>query len=217
MLHFIETDNSKTYFTSDTHFNHNPKWEIPLWKQRGYNSPEEHTQGIIDKINERVRENDNLIHMGDFCLNTNEDQFEVLISKLNCQNIYMIWGNHPNSHFKRIYKPMVSSILKENYTNNSEIYPLRYKNIIYIGHYAEITVNGQLMVLCHYPISVFNKMRNGVWHLCGHSHYNFDPSTAENLDSKTLDVGWDGFARPLSFPEIYEIMSKKGITTVDHH
>src|ERR1035437_7546634 len=150
MINIKETDDQKLYLSADFHLNHNPKWENPIWKMRGFNSAVEMTDGIIKSVNDIVRPNDILVFLGDLCLNTTLPQFEELIARLSCQNIYMLHGNHPNPHYKNIYLPMVKNILGENYTPDSEIYPLRYKNIIYIGHYAEAVLNGQMCILCHY-------------------------------------------------------------------
>jgi len=212
LLKFKQTDDQKVYFVSDTHYNHNPKWPVPLWAQRGYNSVEEMNEDEITQINAIVRPNDILFHLGDITLNCNEEQFETFIARLNCQNIYLFWGNH-NAPVWTIYKREIAS----KYMDDIEVYPLRYKNVIFLGNYQEITVDGQYMILGHYPISVFNYMKDGAWHLCGHSHYNFDPSTAENKTSKILDVGWEGLKRPYNMDEIRGIMNSKGIVAVDHH
>jgi calcineurin-like phosphoesterase family protein len=131
--------------------------------------------------------------------------------------MYLLWGNHPNKHLKQIYKPLVQSILGKLYSEEHQIYPLRYKNIIYIGDYAEIVVNGQFITLSHFPFSVWHKMEKSSWHLCGHSHYNFQPSMAEDSTSKILDVGWDGHKKPWSFEEVAEVMATKSVPVVDHH
>jgi len=45
-----------------------------------------------------------------------------------------------------------------------------------------------------------------------------DLSDEHNLNTKTLDVGWDDFGKPLSFDEVLTIMNKKSIfVPSDHH
>ena len=213
-LKFKQTEEQKVYFTSDTHFNHNPKWKVPLWEQRGYKSSEEHTNSVINKINETVRPNDILWHLGDFCLNTSESQFEELLARINCQSIHFLWGNH-NS---RIWEAYRKEVLKQYASEDIEVYPIRYKNLVFCGNYAEITVDGKYFILSHYPIHVFNYMKDGASHLCGHSHYNLPLSQADNLNSKILDVGIDGFGKPLSVDEVMTIMNKKQVfQSGDHH
>lgn len=212
MLNFKEKN--KIFVTSDTHFHHNKDF---IWKNRGYSSIKNHDDDIIDIINKKVKPDDILIHLGDFCLNASLSQFEELISRIYCQNIYMLFGNHPNPHYKNIYKPLVKTVLGETYFDNNEVYPLRYRNVVYIGNYTSAILDGQFCILCHYPISVWDEMQNGAWMLCGHSHYGFEPSRAESLAGKILDVGWDGHKAPWSLQEIAAVMAKKGFNKVDHH
>ena len=217
LLNFRQTDTQKVYFISDPHFNHNPKWNVPLWKNRGFNSAIEMTDGIIDSINATVDTNDILWMLGDFCLNTNESQFEELLSRINCQNIYSLFGNH-NSQVERVYKNAVKEYAdKLGIQETIEIYPIKYRNLTFYGNYQEITVDGQYMVLCHYPLYVFNYMKDGSIHLTGHSHGNCPLSQPPNTTSKVLDVGWDLFKKPLSFSEVMDIMKTKNTLKVDHH
>jgi len=224
-IKFRQTEEQKVYWTSDSHLNHNPKWKVPLWETRGFKSSEEHTNTIIDKINERVRPNDILIHAGDFCLNTSESQFEELLSRINCQNIHYIWGNH-NSRIKDAYERTVKEFFQkmdDDFTATQpkpdvEVYPIRYRNIVFIGNYAEIVVDGQYFIVAHYPIHVFNYMKYGAKMICGHSHYGLPFSQATNLNSKILDIGWDGYGKVLSTQEILDIMdTKKIFESGDHH
>jgi len=213
-LSLKETNDQKIYFVSDLHLGHDKEF---IWKARGYNSSLEHTNGVIDKINQVVNHNDILFCLGDFCLKTPVPKFEEYISRIQCQNIYMLWGNHYNPHYKQIYKPLVKSILGDNYQYDSEIYPLKYRNITYIGDYAEIVINGTFIILCHYPISVWNDMHHSAWMLCGHSHYSFEGSKASNTLQKILDVGWDGHYAPWSYSELASVMATKNVQAYDHH
>lgn len=227
ILKIKQTNDQKVYWVSDTHFNHNKDF---VYGARGFKSSQEHTDAIIDKINELVRPNDILFHAGDFCLNTEENGFNSLLARILCQNIYMTWGNHNNPLWK-IYKREVKKYLEvfgdetihcgggiPPEIEDVEIYPFRYKNLVFIGNYAEISVDGQYFVLCHYPIHVWNYVKDGAKMICGHSHYGLPFSQMDNLDAKILDVGWDGFSRPLSTKEVLDIMDKKSIfETGDHH
>ena len=217
MINIRETPEQKIYVSSDFHLNHNPKWETPIWKMRGFSSATDMTDGIIRSVNDTVRWNDILFFLGDFCLNTTLSQFEELLSRFACQNIYMLLGNHPNPHYKNVYLPMVRKILGESYMPESEIFPLRYKNVIYIGHYAEVILNGQFVVLSHYALRSWNQMKHGSWCLHGHEHGAVMESSPNDITTKILDVAWDTFKWPLSFSEISIIMSKKQVKSVGHH
>ena len=220
-----QTDDQKVYFISDLHHFHNPvRWAVPLWKQRGYDNVTEMNEDQIATINKIIRPNDILWHLGDITLNCSESQFEEFITRLQCQNIYCLWGNH-NSPTWAIYQREIQKIKEatkvHNLTGSSEdieIYPLRYRNLVFFGNYQELVVDGQCMVLGHYPTYVWNSIKDGVWHLCGHSHYNLPFSKADNLEAKILDVGWDGQLKPYSMDDLRTIMNKKKVFNAgDHH
>ena len=54
-------------------------------------------------------------------------------------------------------------------------------------HYAELTVEGTALVLCHYPFRTWNKMGRGVVNLHGHSHGRLKPMPRQH------DVGVDAW------------------------
>jgi calcineurin-like phosphoesterase family protein len=205
MLHLKDKEDQKVYVTSDLHLGHQRDF---VWAARKYSSAQEHDEGVIQTLNEVVRPNDILIMLGDLCLNLTMDKVDGYLDRIKCQNLYCLWGNHNNPHEKAVYKKLVPS---------GEQYPVRYKNMVYYGHYVEAVLNGQFVVLFHYPIMVWNEMKNGAWHLCGHSHYSLPASQAECSDGKILDVGWDGHGKPWSLPEIAEVMATKNIVALDHH
>lgn len=206
LLNLRETDQNKIYVTSDFHFGHKREF---VWKDRGYANVQEHDDAIINILNAMVRPTDTLLFLGDFCLNTTIDQFNDYLSRIKCQNILSLFGNHNNPHQKNVYEKMVPP--------GAETYPVKYKNLTYYGHYLEAILNGQYAVLCHYPIFVWNEMKHGAWMLCGHSHYSFPQTQQDNSYGKILDVGWDGHAKPYTLEEIKTIMDTKQFVPVDHH
>lgn len=206
---FTTSPEHNVFFFSDPHLFHARDF---VWKARGYNSVEEHYEAVINKLNEVVRPQDSLVCLGDWALNCDEAQFEESIARVNCKTIYMLWGNH-NNPIERIYRRAVRNAFNEDI----EVYPFRYKNIVFVGNYWEISVDRKTMVLCHYPIAVFNHMKHGAYHLCGHSHYNYEKTRAQYADGLYLDVGWDGHGKPLSFAEVQAIMATKNIANLDHH
>jgi len=62
---------------------------------------------------------------------------------------------------------------------------------------SEVTVDGQHIVLCHYPLRTWHHSYRGVWHLFGHVHGTLDTW------GKSLDIGVDcwNFA-PVSFENL---------------
>lgn len=239
MLHLNTNANFNIWFSSDFHLRHlGPKGGIPLWQSRGYQSPQHMTQEIIKKVNELVMPDDYLFYLGDWCLNTKEVEFESDLAQINCRNILMLWGNH-NNPVKRVYEREVAKVAQAingdikwydpkgpeknqffvdtRWMGKVEIYPLRYKNIVFCGDYMEAIIDGQYICMFHYPVDVCNEQRGGAFMLCGHSHYSYPKTRADCQENKRLDLSWDGHLRPLSIKEVKAIMANKGIVGVDHH
>jgi len=209
-LKLIHNDDHRVYFTSDTHFNHD---KVFIYESRGYKNRYEHNDALVEKINEVVRPEDTLIHLGDFCLNITMPEYEQLLDRLNCQHIGYIWGNH-NSCIRRKYEETLSDEYRHK---DIEVYPHTIGKITYLGYYKEIVVNGHQIILHHYPHQIWNQMQKGAWQLSGHSHYTNPTTQLDNPDNKILDVGWDGHGKPLSFNEIQKIMMNKVHVKQDKH
>jgi calcineurin-like phosphoesterase family protein len=71
----------------------------------------------------------------------------------------------------------------------------------------EVSINGQDVVMCHYPMRAWNKSHYGSWHLYGHTHEKFrdrDP------DSLSLNVGCDYWEfRPITFQQVQNMINFK--------
>lgn len=209
-LKLSHTDASRVYFTSDLHIGHNKPF---IYESRGFVNIREYNEAVIKSINDNVREQDILLFLGDWCLNSTYEQFNTSIDSLKCQTIYSLFGNH-NSGMRRAYEDSV----KEQYGfDDVEVYPVRYKNIVFLGYYKEITVNGICMVLSHYPLYSWNAMKKNTIMLHGHEHCAIKNHTPEGTDGKILDVGFDYFKRPISFDEVIKIMEKKITKSIGHH
>jgi calcineurin-like phosphoesterase family protein len=210
LLKFRQADGSKVWFGSDFHLNHNPKWPVPIWQDRGFSSVEDMNRGILKSINNNIRQTDTLIYLGDFCLNTLEHQFENLLSQIVCGNIIMLWGNHNSCVWDR-YK----TELKTQFGRNDlEVYPLQYKNITFVGNYLELYVDSQFFVVTHYPQFSWNKMSKGAIHCHGHIHSKRD---IYNLPGKCRDVGFDFWRRPVAADELMRELSSVSIQHEGHH
>ena len=210
----FNTKDQNVWFTADLHRGHNKEF---IYKKRGFNSLQDHDNHIITTINQLVKLDDILFSVGDLTLNTTEEQFQEFIGQINCKNIYVHFGNHANPMAK-IYKREMEKVWNQlGGLHGAEIYPFRYKNLVFVGDYLEMWVDKQFIVTFHYPLSVFNYMKHNAWALVGHAHHSFQGSLPSNPNQKILDVGWDGYLRPLSFDEIKQIMDKKQYIAVDDH
>lgn len=215
----FNTTKQNVWFTSDWHWNHNPSWDKPIWAMRGFKNVKDSNEYLIREINKLVKDNDILFNLGDLALNCNETDFLFLLNSIRCQNIFALWGNHPNP-MRKIYKREIKDFITSNRLNlsyDTEIYPWRYKNLVYLGDTAQITVDNQFINLSHFPYRIYDLMHKQGWALAGHSHLSDKERHPAFPYHKALDVGWDFKLAPWSFSEIKLIMDKKEIVKLDHH
>jgi calcineurin-like phosphoesterase family protein len=206
-------DRHKLFWMSDPHIFHNPTWPIPLWKSRGYASPDAAADDVRDKINARVGKDDTLFMLGDFFLNAKDEDCLAWLSQINCQNILTLFGNH-ESNMYRLYKQEVS---KQYNIPDVEIYPLRMGNVVFMGNHLEILVGKKLIVMNHFPIHSWNSMNRNSWHLSAHQHLTDPTRRPDHPFGKCFDAGWEWKNDVWSFEEIQEVMETKIFVAVDHH
>lgn len=179
------------YFTSDTHLGHN---NIVKYCHRPFSTIEEMDSTLIANWNSVVKPNDTIYHLGDFSFKGGSA--EHYLDKLNGK-INFIWGNHDQALKK--YK-------------NQKWDP--YQEVNFLGNMANIEINGQMIVLNHYAMKVWEKSHYGSWHLYGHSH----STLPDDPHSLSIDVGVDCFNYiPVSFEQIKDIMAKKYFKPIDRH
>jgi calcineurin-like phosphoesterase family protein len=191
------------WFTSDTHFNHTniagPK--VSSWKSgyRDFGSVQEMNVALIKNINDCVKEDDILYHLGDWSFG---GAHNILYFRraLICKNIHLILGNH-DQH-----------IVDEEIEYNGESF-----NPFDLFSSVQNTFTGYIgktyFHLSHYSHRVWPSSHKGAIHLYGHSH----GSIADY--GKSMDVGVDAHKefRPYHINEILQIMSKRDISKIDHH
>jgi calcineurin-like phosphoesterase family protein len=218
----------KIWFTSDTHFSHkkiplyarrnfclnkeeqkivdsiwmnggatSTKWSrwVPSWE-----SIAKMNDYIITKINEVVKRDDVLWHLGDFCFspkNSIEEYAEKHTKRINCKNIYLTWGNHDDKKISKFFKEC------------HERYEFNYKQ--------------KHIVLSHYAQAVWNKSHHGSWMLYGHSHATAEDWLEKAMPGRlSMDVGIDniyrilGEYRPISFEEIEKIFENRKGLSIDN-
>lgn len=169
-----------TFFTSDTHFGHD---SIIKLAKRPFVSVEEMNETIIQRWNARVKPGDLVYHLGDFALKQTREQTLQTKARLH-GNIYLIEGNHEDNAQK----------IKHQFA--------------FMGSYKTVVVEGQKIVLFHYPIRSWDGIFKGVWHLYGHVH-GLLPDFG-----RSMDVGVDVHNfYPLSFDEVKEKMDAKPLVT----
>ena len=193
------------FFTADTHFGHARIVELC---HRPFATVQEMDAALIANWNAVVGPADLVYHVGDFSF----AKPGPYLDRLNGR-IYLVTGNHDRRRLNQAAKARFACVTP----------------------YAEVSVEGQDITLCHYALRVWNKSHHGAWHLYGHSH----GTLPDDPRALSLDVGVDcwwwrcgvskptirephRFAgqvryRPLSFAEVKALMAKKDYRPVDHH
>jgi calcineurin-like phosphoesterase family protein len=158
-----------TFFTADTHFGH--AGALALYR-RPFASVAEMNAAIIARWNETVGPDDEVWHLGDFALRTETADAAALLRGLNGRK-HLVRGNNDTAEIATLAE--WSSTLS----------------------YAEMSIDGYNIVVCHYAFRTWNGMRKGALNLHGHSHGRLKPLTGQ------ADVGVDvrNF-RPVRLTEI---------------
>lgn len=178
-----------------------------VWEVRGYKSVADHKEGVIRKWNEHVTQNDIVFSIGDFQFGKDgEKNMLETLARLNVSEIFISGGNHV-SGFKQIKN------------NKGRHFDIGGKKVNLISEYSEIIVDGQPIVLCHFPIVSWSGQGKGSWMLHAHSHQNLIKTEIGKLlyKAKILDVGIDLTGRPVSFSEVKEILDAREAVSFDHH
>lgn len=177
------------WFTSDTHFTHRNIMKHYPARSRFGEDEEAMCEWMIDQWNDMIKPKDTVYHIGDFG-GYDTDRDVKVAAKLNGRLHYL-----PGNHDRKIVK-------NEKFQ--------RRCSVMYPYSYAEISVEGQKIVICHFPIWEWNQMNRGVWHLHGHVH-----GKPTGIPGKIKDVSADGHGLlPYHFDEIREFMD---LHPVRHH
>lgn len=202
----------KLFFTSDTHFNHSnicratTRWSEADNLTRDYKSLDHMNDALVNNINEKVGENDILIHLGDWSFGGFESISEFR-NRIICKNIYLTYGNH--DHHIRRNKEDIQKIFKGCFD---------YLHLdIRIPNGKE--VEKLSMVCMHYPIASWDGMNDGNFHLHGHVHL---PPHLKISEGRAMDVGVDGNnLYPYELREIRTLLKDREVKKLslpkDHH
>lgn len=186
------------YFTSDTHYGHKnivrgtTSWDDAS-KCRNFKSVEEHDNFIVNSINSIVGQDDTLYHLGDWSFG-GIDNIEKFRRRINCFNVHLILGNH-DQHIEKTPEAFIHLFSS-------------------ISHYKEIDIEGNKIVLSHWPMKIWHKSHRGSWQLHGHCHNNLKTDdwwtkSKPNERRRTMDVGVDtNDYKPWSFDELRKKMEK---------
>jgi calcineurin-like phosphoesterase family protein len=207
----LKSIDQKIWFVSDLHLAHNKPF---ILGPRGYSNIEEALKHQWQMLNEHIGPNDIVFNLGDVVIGAGPNSLDYAkrIVYLPCKHQYFIWGNH-NAGMHQMYDDCRKDI--GLLADDIEIYPLNYPNspFTFLGHYAEISIDGRVVVLTHYPIASWNHISKGAYHIHGHCHRNLK----EDTTLRRLDVGWEWMKRPVEWNEIVRELSPRITIAPDHH
>ena len=199
-------------FWGCTHFNHDPRWSDPIYNQRGYNSAEECTDGLINKWNSKASYKTVGFLLGDIMFGKGgAETFFHLLDRLQFRELYICAGNH----FAGFHQALELTDESGDYYLNSE------KKIIFCPNYFEAFVNGIPACLAHYPILSFNGQAKNAIHLFSHVHGNLEKSDIGkaymNSGVRSYEVSVEKNPYPINLKELKAVMKNKSGATFDHH
>jgi calcineurin-like phosphoesterase family protein len=152
-----------TFLISDSHFGHGGILKL-CRETRPFSDVREMDQFMREIWNRTVRPDDTVIHLGDFAHRYPVDKLPALFASLNGHK-HLIRGNHDDKHTQAL--------------------PWASQHDIW-----HVSVDSQNLVLCHYAMRTWPKIRKGALQLYGHSHGRL-PGNVQSCD---IGVDVFGFA-----------------------
>lgn len=178
----------RTWFTADLHLGHA---NVIKYAERPFADVEEMNTELVRRWKAIVQPKDHVYLLGDFYFGPRGGAGPIIRDLPGVK--YLVPGNH------------------DKHSRKDGFFTLSFK---WVKDLAEISVEGQHIVLCHYALLTWNRMHYSSWMLHGHSH----GSLKENPNARRLDVGVDCWNyAPVSFEEIKDAMTKKTFQPTDHH
>lgn len=184
----------KDWFASDHHVYHR---KIIEFCHRPFKDlPEMHERMIADH-NRVVLPGDRVWFVGDFSFGE-PDETSAVLARMNGQK-FLIKGNH--DHQRRIH----------HVNGYAGVFP-----------YRELKFENDHVILCHFPILMWNRAQHGSYHLHGHSHGSI--AYPENLrNARIFDVGVDhlfklnGNYSPVDWDWLHSRLVGNAFVQIDHH
>jgi len=150
------------FFTSDLHLFHK---KIIEFENRPFASIEDMTEKLIENWNKVVNKGDEVFILGDFSFGKPEETMDAL-KRLNGQK-FLVEGNH------------------------DRVTPEIKKQFVWVKPYVKIKRKNKTMVLCHYPIHVWENQHWGTLHFYGHVHNDKARKTIKCDMVNSYNVGVD--------------------------
>ncbi len=158
------------YYIADPHFHHERLNQY--MDRRGFETVEAMDEYMIEKWNAKVRKNDEVVILGDFCISPAGNEVNTLLKRLQGKK-YLILGNHDKFVKSRRFDPALFG---------------------WIEPYKEVNDNNRKVILSHYPVFCYNGQyrRNAegdpkTYMLYGHVHNTFDEYLVDSFVKKTRE------------------------------
>lgn len=213
---------TKFAFLSDIHYGHDREF---LWKPRGFNSVDEHSEFIVDNWRKHIDEDTIVFNLGDICFNDAKGNNFRMISNLPCKTQYVLWGNHCSGQ-NQCYKEAKETFFNDLGVTNIpdvEIYPLPFNNMVFCGNDLVIRIGKTEVHLSHFAKRIWDHMANRKsLHFSGHSHGNDSGRNPSTGTGKCLDVGIENAINEtgnifFTYEQLVDILDKREVELHDHH
>lgn len=162
------------YYISDLHFYHESL--LTKMDKRGFSSCEVMHEYIVNKWNEKVRNKDEVVILGDLSMERGKRTNDIL-ERLNGR-LYLVIGNH------------------DNYLQDRRFDPSRFE---WIKPYVELNDDKRKIILSHYPVFCYNgqyrRDKEGsprTYMLYGHVHDTCDELLVNEFIRQTRRTPYKG-------------------------
>ena len=99
-----------------------------------------HDEAILANINNIVMPGDTLWCLGDFAMGHHTEDATRWLNRINCKDVRLIRGNHDHENVCKAFD--------------------------FVRDYYELKIDDLMIMMCHYPMEVWNKSHYGSWMLC---------------------------------------------------
>ena len=183
----------QSYFTSDWHWNHERSLRFPA--RSHLTTHKELEDRLLAITLDTLHPGDNLYYLGDLEWKATPDSLSAFFDPFKKHRVNFFWikGNHDS--------------IPSSWEGS--------KALVWVDNLRTIKVQGQKIVLCHYPMLCWDSSHHGSQQLHGHIHKG-DLTHQKGFDQRSLAIGkqlnvnvefhnW----RPWSFDEVADVMSAR--------
>lgn len=218
----IDAPDHKVFMVSDLHARH-----ARVAAKRGYGEDvAAHDADLVKGWNGVCDADSHVVVLGDAMSDDPTGaHLTALLKRLSFNTAFLLPGNHA-SGWSALYKQALKVGFPDAVRKGQliyEVYPLTMtledtgKTIVFLPNLVEIKTGDALFCASHYPVVSHNRMGQRSIHVHGHSHQGCHLTNRHTGRGLRLDVGWEGWQRPVSVSEIKLHLAGREIDAWDHH